>query len=262
MTAAPLDFCSERLKSVMIAHNNNTRTALVTGGAIRIGRQIALTLAQAGYNIALHFGSSHQQALQTQSEIRDLGANCTLIQADLSKPLSASSEIFAATHTHFGHVDVLVNSAAIFNPANLADTTEHDFDTHLDINLKAPLFLSQAFAKQLPPHHSGNIINILDWRSRKADPAYLSYSLSKSALWSMTELLALDLAPQIRVNGIELGAILPPDPKPADFDARISETVPLKTTGDPQQIAHAVLFLLNTPFCTGSILPITGGEHL
>ena len=236
--------------------------ALITGSAIRLGREIALSLGDESISIALHYNTSHDEAEKTARDLRAKGVHVSLIQADLSHPFEASRKIFTQANQDLGPIDLLVNSAAIFHSSHLNDLTEDNFDSHLDINLKAPTFLAQAFIQRLPTNHFGHIINLLDWRARKPDPNYLAYSLSKSALWSLTEILALDLAPSIRVNALSLGPILPPDPIPKDYEQRINERVPLKRPGSPEDITSAIRFLINSPYITGSILPITGGEHL
>ncbi len=237
-------------------------SALITGSAIRLGKHIAFALAEQGINIAVHYNSSRDEAEQTASELKFLGVKVALIQANLSDPVAASRELFQQANKQLGPVDLLINSAAIFNASHLHDLTEENFDSHLAINLKAPTFLSQEFQRQLPPQLHGHIINLLDWRARRSDPNYLAYSLSKAALWSMTEILALDLAPKIRVNALSLGPMLAPEPKPADYEQRIRENVPLQTPGSPEDVTKAILFLINSPYITGTILPITGGEHL
>ncbi|WP_459558159.1 SDR family oxidoreductase [Lacunimicrobium album] len=237
-------------------------SALITGSAIRLGKHIAFALAEQGINIAVHYNSSRDEAEQTASELKSLGVKVALIQANLSDPVAASRELFQQANKQLGPVDLLINSAAIFNASHLHDLTEENFDSHLTINLKAPTFLSQEFQKQLPPNHQGHIINLLDWRARKSDPNYLAYSLSKAALWSLTEILALELAPNTRVNALSLGPMLAPEPKPADYEQRIRENVPLQTPGSPEDVTQAILFLINAPYITGTILPITGGEHL
>ena len=238
------------------------RTAVVTGGAIRLGRAIALRLAEAGMHIVVHYGSSADEAEQTCDDIRSHGVRATSVQADLMNPEHAADVIFQAAEQEFGGVDVLVNSATIFEPARLADTSDELFDRHLQINLKSPFFLAKRFVAQLGERQEGAILNIADWRATHPDPNYLAYTLTKSALVSLTEGLAKDLAPRVHVNAIAPGAILPPpDESEAEFEKR-GENNLLGHTGSAADIAEAAIYLLESNFITGHLLYVNGGEHL
>lgn len=238
------------------------RVAIVTGGAVRIGRELCLRLADAGMRVCLHYGSSKESALQTVREIQARSGDATTVQADLSSPVEASRDIFEAALSGFDHVDVLVNCASIFESGSLSDTTIDDWRRHQSINLESPLFLCQEFAKQLGSDRHGAIVNIADWRATHPQPGHLSYTLSKVGLVGLTRILAQELAPQIRVNAIAPGAILPPPDAPDDHDDQISKLVPLQRTGAPSNISDAVLFLLNNDFVNGEILHVTGGQQL
>ena len=234
------------------------KVAIVTGGAIRVGRAIALELAKQGFAIALHYNHSAEKARQTASEIEALGAPVKLIQANLANPDFCADVVTQAAE--LGELSVLINSAAIF-PENdtLADDLSH-WEQVMNLNLRAPLLLSQAFAASEP--QQAHIINILDARINHPAGDHLVYRLSKAGLWHLTESLARELAPAIQVNGLALGAILPPPGADADHFARMAEHIPLKRTGNPQVIADGVAFLIQQSFITGTVIPVDGGEFL
>ena len=237
---------------------NQQRVAIVTGGAIRVGRAIALELARQGYAIALHYNHSAESAEQTASELKALGVPVTLIQANLANPDSCTGVVAQAAE--LGELSVLINSAAIF-PEN--DTINDDlshWDQVMNLNLRAPLLLSQAFAASKP--QQAHIINILDARINHPAGDHIVYRLSKAGLWHLTESLAREFAPNIQVNGLALGAILPPPGADGDHFARMAEQIPLKRTGNPQAIAEAVAFIVHQSFITGTVIPVDGGEFL
>lgn len=235
-------------------------TAIVTGGAVRIGREIALALARAGMHIGLHYGRSEAAAHSVGEEIRKLGVRCELLQADLLDP-AAPQRVFERARA-LGDIRVLVNSAAIFEPAGLPETSLDLWDRHLAINLRAPFFLTREFAKQLPAAAAGAVVNILDWRGTDPVPGHDAYTITKAGLAAATRLLAQELGPRIRVNGVAPGAILPPPGvSAADFAARERHN-PLQRIGGPADISAAVLYLLQADFVTGEILHVTGGEEL
>ncbi|NVK22219.1 MAG: SDR family oxidoreductase [Kangiellaceae bacterium] len=235
--------------------------ALITGAAIRVGKAIALQLAKDGYDIALHYNGSEEQAQDTAQQIQQLGREVVLIASDLSQLEHADELIEQASA--LGELTILVNSAAIF-PEN--DTINDDlshWDSVMNINLKAPLLLSQAFAGAVNKNnYQAHIINILDARINKPAGDHLIYRLSKSGLWHLTESLARELAPNIQVNGLALGAIMPPPGASDDHFQRMASKIPLQRTGQATDVAHAVSFLVQQNFITGAILPIDGGEFL
>lgn len=236
--------------------------AVVTGGAVRLGRTIALALAEIGCDVVLHYGRSQMEAEQTAEAIRGLGRRVVTISADLSQPVEAATEIFDAAGS-LGEVTILVNSAAIFEDALLAETSEALYDRHAAINLKSPFFLSREFVRRLPKGHHGQIINLADWRAETPPADFVAYTLSKAGLVALTKGLALQLAPRVRVNAIAPGAILPP-PGESDEPWRSTKLpqIPLEQTGSPDDIAAALRYLVNARFVTGEVLHVTGGEHL
>lgn len=237
------------------------KAAVVTGGAVRLGKALALALAREGATLAIHYNSSTGPADETVAEIKAMGADAIAIQGDLSQTDSAPLVIERAA-ARLGRVDILVNSAAIFEAANVASTTEAGWDRHFAINLRAPFFLSQAFASHVGPERQGNIVNIADWRGLRPDTRYLAYSLSKAGVLSMTKALALALAPNIRVNAIAPGAILPPPGRGQAYLDQLAQAIPVQRVGSPDDIADSLVFLLRSDFVTGETLFITGGEHL
>jgi pteridine reductase len=236
------------------------RVALITGAGVRVGRAIALGLAEQGADIIVHYNASAADAEDVAASIRSLGRRAVALPADLSD-IEQVVALFPRATEALGTVDILVNSASIFQRGTLDSTTVEDWDRHLDINLRAPFFLSQAFRAQLPAGMRGHIVNIADWRAVRPGTQYVAYTLSKSALVTLTLSLALGLAPDIQVNALAPGAILPP-PEDDGYFQRLAERLPLRHTGKPQDVVDAVLYLLRSDFVTGEVLYVTGGEHL
>lgn len=236
------------------------KVAIVTGGAVRLGRALALALAEQGARLVIHYNSSTGPAEETLSQIKALSDGIAF-QADL-RQVSQVQTIIRRAMEHFGQVDVLINSAAIYEPGGIADTTEADWDRHFETNLKAPFFLCQAFAAQVGMEQPGHIINIADWRATRPRANYLAYTLTKAALITMTYSLAQALAPNIQVNAIAPGLILPPPGKDQAYLEQMAQTIPAHKAGSPEDIAKAMLFLLASDFITGEIIFVTGGEHL
>lgn len=238
------------------------RSAIVTGGGVRIGRAIGRALAEAGVNVCVHYGRSEEAAREAVREFTSLGVLATVVQADLGDPVAAAAAIVDHARRELGEVSILVNSAAIFEPGRLLDTDESGWDRHLTINLKAPFFLTREFVRQLTADAEGAVINIADWRGTRPVPGHAAYTLSKSALVAQTRLLAQELGPRVRVNAVAPGAILPaPSEDDVGFQQRGNRN-PLNRVGNPGDVADAVLFLLRAPFVTGEILHVTGGEQL
>ena len=236
--------------------------ALVTGGAVRLGRAIALALAGAGYDLLIHYRSSAESARRLQAEIEALGRRAALYAADLQNADEAASVVPAALDA-LGRLDVLVNNAAIYLEGALAETTLATWEDQFALNLRAPFQLSQAFAVALPEDREGVIVNITDARIFRPGVDHFAYRLTKSALLTMTENMALALAPRIRVNAVALGAILPP---PGEDEAYLEtvarERVPLRRPGSADAVAESVLYLVRQEFLTGTVVRIDGGEFL
>jgi NAD(P)-dependent dehydrogenase (short-subunit alcohol dehydrogenase family) len=235
------------------------KTILITGGARRIGRALALAVAEAGADVILHYGYSQSAAQQTASDIRALGRQVRMLQADLNLPDQVPGLIRKAMES--GPLYGLVNNAAIFEQQNWADTTLEAWERHLNINLTAPFLLSQAFAKALAKTDEGRIINILDWRALRPGADHFPYTISKAGLVAVTQSLAVALAPRICVNGLALGAILPPSDNTST--AGILDSVPAGRWARLEEVGQALIFLLTGPaYITGDILYLDGGRHL
>jgi pteridine reductase len=212
-------------------------------------------LAANGADIALHYHSSEAEALRTAEEIRHLGRRCLPISADLQNPASPA-KILEAAGAFFGKADILINSAAIFEPGTLAQTSPELWEKTIAVNLRAPFFLCKAFAAQTD---AGDIINLADATADRSGPNYLAYSVAKNALIALTRTLARSLAPGIRVNAIAPGAILPPPGRGEDYLDRIAAHIPLGKHGTPEDIVGGVVYLLTAPYVTGEVLHISGG---
>ena len=239
------------------------KVALVTGGAVRIGRALTLALAEAGCNVFIHYGRSAAPAQQTQLDASSFGIEAAIYSANLADAQAAQGVVPAAIE-RFGRIDILINSAAIFPEQDTFTATDLiQWDRLFAVNLRAPFLLSQAFAAQVPPEGQGKIVNILDARLRQAAPDHFVYRLTRGGLWNMTEMLAHELAPRITVNAVALGAILPPPGADISYLENMAQTqVPLKRPGSPEFVAENVLHLLCQDFLTGVIVPIDGGQFL
>lgn len=238
--------------------NLTGQTVLITGAARRIGRALALYLAQAGADILIHHGHSADDAEQTAAEIRGMGRKVWVLQADLEDLEQATRLVEKAWEIRpFQH---LINNAAIFDLLDWAAVTPADWQKTLNINLSAPFFLSQQFAKNLAGQ-PGRILNLLDWRALRPGADHLPYTISKAALAALTQSLALALAPAITVNGLALGAVLPPSDGSDSED--ILKAVPANRWADLSEVGEAALFFLAGPeYITGEILHLDGGRHL
>jgi len=238
------------------------KVAVVTGGAVRVGKAITLALAEAGCNIFVHYGRSSAPAAQTRAEAERCGVEVETYGADLSDA-SAVLGVIPAVLNRFGRVDILVNNAAVFPNEGLTDTDIDSWEQQFAINLRAPFFLCQAFEKALGDEAQGGIVNVLDARIFRPAGDHIAYRLTKSGLLTMTESLAQALAPRIRVNAVALGAILPPPGEDeAALDRLASARVPLRRSGSVDFVAANVLHLLTQPFLTGVTIRLDGGEFL
>jgi len=233
------------------------RTILITGAARRLGRLFALTCARAGADIVIHHGHSDEDAEILRAEITGFGRRTWVFQADLSDSSQAQGLIPLVNESTPLHG--LVNSAAIFESLALDSTSIEAWQRHLAINLTAPFLLSQAFARQA--EEGARIVNIVDWRALRPGADHFPYTVSKSALAAMTKSLALALAPKVVVNGLALGAILPPADGNKNPD--ILKNIPLKRWAQEGEVEQALIFLLTCPaYITGEIIHVDGGRHL
>lgn len=235
------------------------KTYLVTGAARRLGSHFARAIASAGANVVIHHAHSEATAAALAGEIRQMGRDAWVVQADFNYPNQAASVVDQAWE--IAPLDGVVNNAAIFEPLQVMNTTQSDWQRHLDVNLTAPFLLSQAFAKRLPAESEGRIINILDWRALRPGRDHFPYTISKAGLAAMTRTLALVLAPRIMVNGLALGAILPPSD--GGEEAGLTRWVPAGRWAKIEEVCAALLFLLSGPaYITGEIIHVDGGRHL
>jgi len=236
------------------------RVVLVTGGAKRIGRAIALSLAKRRARIVISYRASARDARRTAKELQQHGAPQALaVRADLSRPADVR-RLMDRTRQRFGGLDVLINSAANFERTPFATLSERDWDAALNTNLKGP-FLCALYASRLMRRRGGKIINLADWAGVRPYRDYLPYCVSKSGVIGLTKALAKELAPSIQVNAIAPGPILPPPDMTAAERARVIRRVPLARWGSPQDIANTVLFLIEgTDFMTGSVVFVDGGQ--
>jgi pteridine reductase len=237
----------------------NRRVALVTGAAKRLGRAVAVRLAEDGCDMVIHYRSSEKEAREAVVEIEKLGRRAVAISADLSK-VEEIQKLFAQSAKHFGRLDVLVNSAANFIESPFASTKEEDWDRSLDSNLKAPFFCAQAAAPLLAAAH-GVIINFADIGGILGWPGFIPHSISKAGVIMLTRSLAKELAPNIRVNAIAPGTITMPG-DPPEWERDFILRAPLHRTGTPSDITDAVSFLVRAQFITGQVLVIDGGRTL
>jgi len=235
------------------------KNILITGGGIRLGQHLAISLAQAGANIMLHYSNSAVGAEKTAESIRVLGRQAWLLQANLTDIDTASA--LPTKAREYGPIYAIIHNAAIFEPIRLPDVTKENWQRHFDLNLSAPFFISQAFFAGLAPQEKGRIITMLDWRSLRPGTDHLPYTISKAALAALTRSLASAMAPQVTVNGIALGAILPPND--GTSTENIIKPVPMKRWADLDELSQTVLFLLDGPeYITGEIIHLDGGRHL
>jgi pteridine reductase len=235
------------------------RRAVVTGGAVRVGRAIAGGLARAGYDVLLHYHTSAEAAEDTAEALRAAGARVETARADLTKPEQIARP-FEAAEEAFGGLDLLVNNAAIFPRVDPLVATAEDWDRVFALNARAAFLCSQEAARRM---ERGAIVNIIDTGASQAWPAYVPYVASKAALASVTRGLAAAFAPRIRVNGVAPGAVLLPfgDEGEADREAAARRTA-LGRVGTPEAVAEAVLYLAEADFVTGEIVRVDGGQHL
>jgi NAD(P)-dependent dehydrogenase (short-subunit alcohol dehydrogenase family) len=237
------------------------RTALVTGGGRRIGGALAIALAEDGFSVAVHYHQSRAAAETVVATIRSRGGTAMALAADL-RDEDAVRGLVAATGRAFGPIGCLVNNASVFENDSVETATRESWDEHLAVNLRAPFVLIQEMAARLPSEAAGVVINLLDERVWSLTPHFVSYTLSKAGLWTLTQTMALALAPRIRVNGIGPGPTLPsPRQSREQFLHQFAE-MPLGRGTSPQEIAAAMRFIISAPAMTGQMIALDGGQHL
>lgn len=234
------------------------KTALVTGGVKRIGLEIVKALAKKGYDIALHYNSSKEKAKEVKNEIELIGVKCKLFQCDLSIEKKVSG-LISQVKKEFPDLNLLINNASIFIRSKTVETKNNVLNKIFNINFKAPFILSRDFAQKVT---NGDIINILDTKITKNDFLYSAYTLSKKSLADFTLMSAVEFAPNIRVNGIAPGLILPPSGKNENYLNNMAKKIPLKKKGEISDVINAMEFILNNQYITGQIIYVSGGQQL
>lgn len=237
-------------------------TMLITGAAKRIGRTIALEMASRGWQIAVHHHDSQDDAENTVATISESGGKAFAIQCDLSVRADTERLIDQCMSQAGEPLTALINNASVFHNDDVMTATYEGWDKHMEVNLHAPFLLSQALAKSLKVGTVGNIINIIDQRVLKLNPQYMSYTLSKSGLWTLTRTLAQSLAPTIRVNAIGPGpSLVSIHQSDADFNREYT-SVMLGKGPELKEIANTIAYILDTPSMTGQMIALDGGQHL
>jgi NAD(P)-dependent dehydrogenase (short-subunit alcohol dehydrogenase family) len=237
------------------------KTVLITGAGKRIGRALAEDLGAAGWSVGVHYNGSRKDADDVVNAIKTAGGKAVALQANLADA-KAMQDLLPACAAALGPVGVLINNASIFEKDDVRTATLQSWDEHIAINLRAPFFLSQAFAKNLGTNDRGAIINILDERVWNPTPHFSSYTVSKSGLWTLTQTLALALAPRMRVNAVGPGPVLPSIHQTAEEFAAQCKSMPLGRGTTPAEICAAVKFILAAPAMTGQMIALDGGQHL
>jgi NAD(P)-dependent dehydrogenase (short-subunit alcohol dehydrogenase family) len=237
------------------------KAALVTGGGQRIGRASCRALADAGYAVAVHHRHSHAEAEATAAAIRDTGGKAITIAADLADEDQVAALLQRAAEA-LGPIGVLVNNASIFEGDTIDTATRESWDAHMAVNLRAPFVLTQEFAQLLPNDAGGCIVNLLDERVWSLTPYFVSYTLTKAGLWTLTQTMALALAPRIRVNGIGPGPTLPSPRQSHEQFLQQCQSMPLRRGTAPDEVAAALRFILDAPAMTGQMIALDGGQHL
>ena len=238
------------------------KTALVTGGGIRLGRAYALALAKEGTNLAIHYNRSAGPAEETAQLAREMGVEAITVGADFNNIADVES-LFPYILNHFEAVDILINNAAIYLRGNGRETNREMWESQFRINLQTPFILIQAFASQLPKGRPGRVLNVADAQVLQHRPDHFTYRLTKLALVEMTRMFALELAPDITVNAFAPGIMLPlADREDVDLEAYAKTHVPLQRTGNPDIAVENALHLIKSDFTTGAFLRVDGGQYL
>jgi pteridine reductase len=242
----------------MVSHELRGKTALITGSARRIGRHTALALAKHGMNLVIHYNRSEAEAHGLRDELHEQGLKAFTVQADFRDPRQVETLIDRALELA-GSLDLLVNNASNFDANQVGELDYDTFVQSLTVNAWAPFALARSYCQKIG---HGQVINLIDSRVDDYDFKHTGYIVAKTCLLKMTEMLALQYAPQVAVNGIMPGLILPPPGKDEAFLQSLADTVPLQRHGDPEDIAAAVVFLARSSFMTGALIHVDGGRRL
>jgi pteridine reductase len=237
------------------------KVALVTGGAVRVGRAIVLGLADAGMRVVVHYHSSAGPAEEVVRIIQGMGGEATSVRADLSR-VEEVERLADEAERAFGRIDVLINSASVFPPERMDEVDPALWDHTLAVNLRAPFFLTQRLGRGMRQRGEGSVVNLADLAGLQPWAAYAAHSISKAGLVHLTRVAARSLAPEVRVNAIAPGTVLPPEEMSDEEVQRLAGRVPLGHIGAPDDVVGAVLYLLRAPFVTGEVLVLDGGRSL
>ncbi len=241
--------------------SRSTKCAMVTGGAVRVGRAISLALAGEGLRVIVHYNISSEAADGVVDSIREMGGEAVAIGADLSRH-GEVERLAEEAESAFGGVDVLVNNASVFPDERLGDVSEELWDSTIAVNLKAPFFLTQRLGEKMRGRGDGLIVNLVDLAGIQAWSGYAAHSISKAGLVHLTKVAARSLAPQVRVAGIAPGTVLPPEDLPEEQLRLLERRALLETIGSPDDVVGALMYLLHAPFVTGEIMIVDGGRVL
>ncbi|MBI4446421.1 MAG: SDR family oxidoreductase [Acidobacteria bacterium] len=237
------------------------KTVLITGAGVRLGRAMSVALAQRGCHVAIHYRLSKREAQETAGRVRQSGREAVVLRADLSKPEQVQT-LAERSLEYFGHVDILINNAALFYATPFLHAGEEDWNTIMDVNLRAPFLLCQKLAPKMLERREGKIVNLADISVWKPWADYLPYCISKAGVVALTLGLARALAPHVQVNAIAPGTVLPPIDEGENIEALARQTL-LQRIGSPEDIVAALLFLLEgSDFVTGQVLTVDGGRVL
>ncbi len=236
------------------------KVALVTGGARRLGRAFVLSLAKAGMDVVVHYGHAARDAEETVMAARRLGVRAVSLAADLTDMGEVQSLIPRAAEV-LAPPQILVNSAAVFIPGTIRETDLDNWSLHMRLNLRAPFFLIQSFVQALGDR-PGKVVNITDWRALYPGRKYAAYTLSKAALITLTQFAAREFAPNVQVNALALGAVLPPPNADEAYLDRLVQRIPARRPARLEEVTDALLFLLRNDYITGEVLLVDGGAHL
>lgn len=241
--------------------DDRKKVALVTGGAVRVGRALSLALAREGMRVVVAYGRSEAEAREVVEEIRRGGGEAVALSADLAR-VEEVERLAAEAEAAFGGVDVLVNNASVFPPEGMEETDPALWDHTLAVNLRAPFFLTQRLAPGMRARGGGVVVNLADLAGLQAWRGYAVHAISKAGLVHFTKVAARSLAPEIRVCAIAPGTVLPPEDFPEEEVAKLAERAPLKRNGSPEDVVEALLYLLRADFVTGEVLVVDGGRML
>ncbi len=239
----------------------NTKNTIITGGAVRIGANIARKLVLNGHKVIIHYNNSKKNAQLLLNELNQEGQNAFMLKADLSKEKEVK-KLFDLSKKKLGSINCIINNASAFRYDNIKSVSYDSWNEHMQPNLRAPLILAKELYNHLPFKSNANIINIIDQRVLNLTPHFLSYTISKSALWTLTKTLAMDLAPKVRVNAIGPGPTIKSEFQSEKEFQNQCRRMPLKIGATPDEVSETIIYILKIPSITGQMIALDGGQHL